>query len=171
MMRGLLNDDGRAVYLEWDGEVPPSYALHEGPWGWVKDAPPGEDPRETLRRAPLLERAHRRNRQVLLLVGVPFAAYCLAAALPPLPQHAAVAVTAAIFAVVLFALPLAREYLLGAWGFVSEAERRLAEEAAARAQLGLIRDGERKPPSLGEITEAMLAAPANAGPSEERSTR
>ncbi len=154
-----VNDDGRAVYLEWDGAVPPSYTLHEGPWGWVKDAPPGEDPRETLRRAPLLERAHRRNRQVLLLLGVPFAAYWLASALPPLPQHVAVAVTAAIFAVFLFALPLAREYLFGRWGFIPEAERRLAEESAARAQLGLIRDGERRPPSLDEITEAMLTGP------------
>ncbi len=154
-----VNDDGRAVYLEWDGAVPPSYTLHEGPWGWVKDAPPGEDPRETLRRAPLLERAHRRNRQVLLLLGVPFAAYWLGTVLPPLSPYVAVGLIASIFAVFLVALPLAREYLLGRWGFIPEAERRLAEESAARAQLGLIRDGERRPPSLDEITEAMLTGP------------
>ncbi len=154
-----VNDDGRAVYLEWDGAVPPSYTLHEGPWGWVKDAPPGEDPRETLRRAPLLERAHRRNRQVLLLLGVPFAAYWLGTILPPLSPYVAVGLIASIFAALLVALPLAREYLLGRWGFIPEAERRLAEESAARAQLGLIRDGERRPPSLDEITEAMLTPP------------
>nr|MDP9475014.1 hypothetical protein [Actinomycetota bacterium] len=108
---------------------------------------------------PLLERAHRRNRQVLLLLGVPFAAYWLGTILPPLSPYVAVGLIASIFAVFLVALPLAREYLLGRWGFIPEAERRLAEESAARAQLGLIRDGERGPPSLDEITEAMLTPP------------
>jgi hypothetical protein len=154
-----VNDDGHAVYLDRDGTVPPAYTLHEGPWGWVKDAPPGEDPRETLRRAPLLERAHRRNRQVLLLLGVPFAAYWLGTVLPPLSPYVAVGVIASIFVALLVALPLAREYLLGSWGFIQEAERRLAEESAARAHLGLIRDGERRPPSLDVITEAMLMPP------------
>ncbi len=152
-----VNDDGRAVYLEWDGAVPPSYTLHEGPWGWVKDAPPGEDPRETLRRAPLLERAHRRNREILLLLGVPFAAYWLGTALPALPPYVAVAVAAALFAALLLALPLARENLLGRWGFNTEAGR-LTEEAAARAQLGLVRQGDRESPPLEKITEAMLTA-------------
>jgi hypothetical protein len=153
-----VNADGRALYLESTATAPPAYELHEAPWGWVRNAPPGEDPRETLRRGPILERRYHRNNQTLLLLGVPFAAYCIVAALPPFLAHYSVAAAAVLLAALLFALPLARESLFGRLSPNAEAERRLVEEQAASAQLVLITRGERKHPSLEELTEAMLAA-------------
>lgn len=154
-----VNDDGRALYLESAGTEPPAYELHKGPWGWVKDAPPGEDPRETLRRGPLLERACRRDNQKMLLFGLPFLAYCLATALPPPLEQYALAASLVILAGLLAALPLARESLLGRWSSHPQTERRLAEESAAREQIDLIRKGEQeRPPSLDELTEERLGA-------------
>lgn len=153
-----VNDDGQAVYLESTGTAPPAYELHEAPWGWVKNAPPGEDPRETVRRGPILERAYHRRNQTLLLFGVPFAAYCLVTAFPAPIAHYSVAVVLATAAALLLALPLAREFFFGRMFPNPYSERRLIEEEAAEAQLRLITRGEKEPPSLEEITEAMLAS-------------
>ena len=155
-----VNDGGRAVYLASFGQAHPAYELHKAPWEWVKDAQPGEDPRETLRRGPVLERRYRRKNQTLLLLAVPFAAYCITAALPPPLPHYSVAFALVAVAVLLVALPLAREALVGRVIPNPGAERRLVEEEAASAQLLLIRRGgrqEEEPPSLDELTEAMLA--------------
>ena len=153
-----VNDDGRALFLEPTATAPPGYELHEAPWGWVKDAPPGEDPREASRRGPILQRAHHRRNQTFLLFGVPFAAYWIATSLPPPLAHYSVAAVLATVAALLIALPLAREFLLGRMIGSPHSERRLIEEEAASAQLYLITKGEKEPPSLEEITEAMLVS-------------
>lgn len=152
-----VNDDGRALYLQETTTEPPAYELHEAPWGWVKDAPPGENPRETLKRGPILERRHRRKNQTLALFVMPFAAYSLAAA-APLPKEVTHVAAIAIFAALLLALSLARENLFGRLRPNPYAERRLIEEEAASAQLYLITRGEHAPPSMDELTEYMLEA-------------
>ena len=170
-----VGDGARAVYLErlaepdagaddadTRGSRGSRYEIHQGPWAWVEDAPPGEDPRETLQRGEILARSWADRREFFLLFAVPFLVVSLA--YPVLPPAFLLALLAAVVAPLLFYLRRGRRRLLDTLFSGPVARRRKAEEVAASRQLALIQRGVGRP-RLEELAQEVEHELARGRPS------
>ena len=158
-----VGDGKRAFYLERLAEPGtggdeadtggPRFEVRQGPWAWVADAPPGEDPRETLRRGEILSRSWASRREFFVLLAVPFLATVLAH--PLLPPAFLLVLLAAVVLPLLLYLRCGRRRLLDVLFAGDDARRRRAEELAAFVQLGQVRRGVGDGPALEELTREI----------------